>query len=244
MADLFSLAVPLLAVVVTMGATFGYMFFVRGRAMASVPSYQAGALAARLGMHIERGHPGFNLFVTGVGSLADQHFDVLLRGERHGVPIELVYFRHNTTDERFELLTATTHFTMTRRWEGRLTARTHASFGHFEVSLRHPNSYNRVAPFFDAPLQEVPTGHPAVDAALRLRTDNPGLAPHLGALLAPLTTLQYVHVVGHPGQVSFLMSHADVGKGHEMIGVGYALHDAERIYDVLTRIVLTAEGRA
>lgn len=128
--------------------------------MQSAESYQAGALAGRLGIQLLQGDPSLNLFTPGVGAFA-----------------------------------------------------------------------------------EVPTGQPQVDATLRLRTDNQQLAASLGPLLLPLTTLNDVHIAAGLGKVSFLMSHADIGDGNEMVGVGYALYDAERIYDVLTRIVLTAEGR-
>lgn len=209
----------------------------RGKIQQQTADYQAGAIAQRLGIRVEKGDPNTNLFVN-QGGLATQKYDVLLRGERHGVPIEIVYFKEVWVEQH--IMSATRH----RTWQGQLTARTNARFGHFEVTLRQPQQWNRVRSFFSQPMQELPTGNGRTDSMLRVTGDNPQIASALGGLLEPLTRLNYVHVIGRDGEVSFLMSHSDAGMGNEMMGVGYALHDCELIFDVLTRVVLTAEGRA
>lgn len=218
----------------------GYMIWAqkaRGQMQKDTAQYQAGAIAQRLGMRVVRGDPNTNLFVNGAG-LANQRYDVHVTGERQGVPLEIVYFKEVWTETG--ILTTTVH----RQWEGRLTALTQAAFGHFEVTLRQPQQWNGVRSFFANPMPELSTGDPRTDSLLRVTGDNPAIAGALGGLLAPLTRLNYVHVVGRPGQISFLMSHSSAGRGNEMIGVGYALFDAETIFEVLTRIALTAEGRA
>ncbi|MCA9605630.1 MAG: hypothetical protein KC619_08555 [Myxococcales bacterium] len=218
----------------------GYMIYAqkhRAQIQKDTADYQAGAMAQRLGMRIERGDPHQNLFVN-TQLFETAKIDVALRGERHGVPIEIVYLKETWTETG--IVSSTIH----RKWEGRLTARTPAQFGHFEVSLRQPQSYNVVRSYFAHPMPELPTGDPRTDSLLRVTGDNPPIAGALGPLLAPLTRLNYVHVIGRPGEVTFLMSHCAGGRGLEMMGVGYALHDAELIFDVLTRIALTAEGRA
>ncbi|GAB5543851.1 MAG: hypothetical protein RLO52_12320 [Sandaracinaceae bacterium] len=201
--------------------------------------YRAGALAERLGLQVVRGDPAQNLWVTGTGFSDVQHFDVRLSGQKNGVPVDIVYFR-DVAHEKHSLREMTIHST----WEVRLAAETNANFGHFEATIRNPKAYSRVRPFFDNPMPELQTGHPAVDQAFRLTGDNPAIAQALGPLLAPLTSLVYVHVVGAPGQVSFRLDRGDMGRGSELMGVAYGLYDAERILDVLSRIVLTAEGRA
>lgn len=240
MSDLLAIAPGLIVPMVMVAAVAALLIYQqkqRAQISKDTAQYQAGALAQRLRMRIERGHPGTNLFFTGLTSLENQHFDVLLRGEHLGVPIELVFYRQVQREQGvFEV-------TVHREWDSRLTARTSASFGHFEVTLRHTQAYNRVRPYFENPMPEVPTGDPRTDSLLRVCTDNPAIAAHLGALLSPLTSMSYVHVIGRPGEVSFVMANCDAGRGNEMVGVGYALHDAERIYDVLARIVLAAEGR-
>ncbi len=217
-------------------AFFVYSSKQRAQMQIDTAQYQAGAMAQRLGMRLERGEPHINLFVN-QSAFANQTYDVVLRGERNGVPIELIYLKQVWVETH--LMSATRH----RKWQGQLTARTGARFGHFEVTLRHPQTWNAVRPFFSVAMQEVMTGNARTDSMLRVTTDNPAIAGPLGALLEPLTRLNYVHVIGRDGEVTFLVSHAAVGQGNEMIGVGYALHDAEVIYDILTRIVLVAEGR-
>lgn len=240
MADLLAIVPSLGFAALMVVGVIGFLIYSqkrRGQIQKDTADYQAGAVAARLGMRVERGDPGQNLFVN-AGLYETAKIDAVLRGERHGVPIEIVYLKENWTETG--ILTTTLH----RKWEGRLTARTPAQFGHFEVSLRQPQSYNRTRSFFANPMPELSTGDARTDSMLRVTGDNPAIAGALGPLLSPLTRLNYVHVVGRPGEVTFLMSHSDAGKGLEMIGVGYALHDAELILDVLTRIALTAEGRA
>ena len=241
MADWIALAPSMLVPVVGIALVVGYMIYghkQRAKTQADTTEYQAGAIAQKLGIGVERGDPNLNLFVPGKGGLQNQHYDVLLRGQRNGVPLEVVYFRQVTTEQGFMSVTRN------RSWEARITARTDAAFGHFEATLRQPQQWNRTRTYFENPMQELRTGDARTDSLLRVTGDNPAIAPSLGALLAPLTSLNYVHVIGRPGEVSFLMSHSDAGKGNEMIGVGYALYDAVVISDVLTRIVLTAQGQA
>lgn len=209
----------------------------RAQIQKDTANYQAGAIAQRLGMRLERGDPAQNLFVNST-LFETVKIDAVLRGERHGVPIEIVYLKETWTE------TGVVYSTTTRKWEARLTARTPAQFGHFEVCMRQPQAYNAVRSFFSNPMPELPTGDPRTDSLLRVTGDNPPVAGALGPLLAPLTRLNYVHVIGRPGEISFLMSHCAGGRGLEMMGVGYGLHDADLILDVLTRIALTAEGRA
>ena len=241
MSDLLTIAPGLFVPILMIGVVIFMLFYSRKR-QAQIQKdhahYQAGAIAQRLGIRVEKGDPARNLFIPGKGSMEQQRIDVLLRGERNGVPVELVFFKETQYEQG--ILQTTVH----RSWEGRLTAKTNASFGHFEITLRQPQGWNRVRPYFANPMQEVATGDARTDSLLRVTSDNPTIAASLGGLVSPLTTLNYVHVIGCPGEVSFLMSHSDAGRGNEMIGVGYALHDCELIYDVLTRIVLTAEGRA
>lgn len=199
--------------------------------------YRVGSIAERLGMRIERGEPMTNLLVN-QAALESQRYDVVLRGERQGVPIELVYFKAVWVEAEF------IRSTQYREWEARLTARTGAQFGHFEATLRQPQQWNRVRTYFSQPMPELSTGNGRTDSMLRVTGDNPAIAGALGGLLEPLTRLNYVHVIGRPGEVTFLVSHSDAGRGTEMIGVGYALHDCELIFDVLSRVVRTAEGRA
>jgi hypothetical protein len=241
MADLLGVAPALFVPMVMVALVIGGLIYGRrhlSRVQRDTTDYQAGAIAQRLGLRLERGNPAQNLFVTGRMAEEVQHFDVRLAGQRNEVPVEIVYFRNVEHERGF--LEVTIHQT----WDVRLTARTTASFGHFEVCLRNPQAHNRVRPYFENPMPELRTGHPVTDRALRITGDNPAIATPLGELLAPLASLQYVHVVGEPGAISFLMSRGDGGRGNEMMGVGYGLYDADRILDVLTRIALTAEGRA
>lgn len=240
MADLFAVLPSVGFAVLMIVGVFALMFWQhkqRAKIQRDTAEYQAGAIAQRLGIRVEKGDPNTNLFVN-QGGLAQQSYDVLLRGERNGVPIEIVYFKKVWIESDW------VSSTQYRQWQGQLTARTNARFGHFEVTLRQPQQWNRVRSFFAQPMQELSTGNARTDSMLRVTGDNPAIAGALGGLLEPLTRLNYVHVVGRDGEVSFLMSHSDAGMGNEMIGVGYALYDCETIFDVLTRIVLTAEGRA
>ena len=201
--------------------------------------YQAGPLAGQLGMRLEKGDPYFNLFVPDAHATDAQHVDVLMRGERDGVPIELIYFRKVTKKRDWN----TVH--VTSEWQVEFAARTSANFGHFEVSVRNPESYAKVRPFFERPMPELATGDPRVDSVLRLTGDNPAIAAPLGALLLPLASLHYVHVVAEPGAVKFLMSHGGQSRqarGLEMIGVSMSLPYADVILGVLTSIVRTAQG--
>lgn len=210
-----------------------------GQLQEQTRDYTAGAVAQRLGMEVVRGAPGQNLWITGKTALESQHLDICIAGQWAGVPVDIVYYR-DVQHEKHNWTEMTVH----SEWEVRIAAHTEASFGHFEVMFRRPKAHNTVTSFFRNPMPELRTGHPHVDATYRVTGDNPAIAEALGELLAPLIGLEYVHVVGAPGRVSFRLDRGAAGRGNEMMGVAYALYDAERVLNVLTAIVRTAEGRA
>jgi len=240
MGDWLALAPSLLVPFVGVALVIGYMVWgvkQRAKIQEDTTDYQAGAIAQRLGLRVERGSPQQNLFYPGQPAFGDQLIDVLIRGERRGVPLEIVYFKKNTTEQKIMSVK------VRREWQAQVIAHTTAAFGHFEVTLRQPAQWNRVRPFFERPMPELTTGDARTDAMLRVSGDNPAIAAALGPLLSPLTSMEYVHVVGRPGQIAFLMDNSDAGKGLELMGVGHTLYHVETVVDVLTNVVLTAQGQ-
>ncbi len=153
------------------------------------------AIAQRLGLSIVEGDPTF-AFVD-VGGQSGTRRRIVLRGERAGAPLELVYAYERTDRASFGEVHVSTTF------ECRLTAYARQPFPRFEVMSQLPGIPQR-----EPLLPRVATGHSLVDGALIVKTQEPALAELLGRVLpqyASAFAMSGMHVLGDGYSVSFLM---------------------------------------
>jgi hypothetical protein len=234
---------------VLLGAGFVLYTFRRGKAMRQrldrdTAQARAGALAQRLGLQLERGDPGFNLQHAPVGALEHQAVDVLLRGAPHGVPLEIVYFR-KVEDATTGWQAFAGERTTKIQWDCRITAHMAANIGRFEIRLRAPNAACRVRSYFgDDPPPARSFADLELDRVLVIGADDPDVAMRLASLVRTVATMQYVHIVGERGRVSFEMGHGAFASGMQMaVGPAYGFSAIDPIVHTLTTIACALDGR-
>lgn len=152
-------------------------------------------IAQRLGLSIVEGDPAF-VFVD-VGGQSGTRRRVVLRGERAGTPLELVYAYQRTDRASWGEVHVSTTF------ECRVTAYARQPFPCFEVMSLLPGIPQR-----EPLLPRAGTGHPGADGALIVKTQEPAMAELLGRILpqyAPAFAMTGMHVHGDGSAVSFLM---------------------------------------
>jgi hypothetical protein len=227
--------------VLLVGAFMAWSMMRNRKAMAQFKEdykdFTAGALAERLALTLERGDASTNLVFTGKGGWENQAFDIMIRGTAYGAPVDLVYYRKVSTHAK--ALGTETRF----EYDCRITAYMQADVGRFEISIAKPSGFNQVQPYFEGGLARRSFGDAKLDAVLRIEADDPGIPMRLVPFLGALLPLNYVHVIGKAGQVSFVMTHGDCGTGMEMIGAGYGFHAAPQLVHMLASIACTLDGR-
>lgn len=242
----------LLLMVVTIGATFGFMFFMKNRLNAQYAHMRAGEVAARLGMRLVEGDPSFNLVTMSVqpsvqnlssaGGFLSQvaatnvggtlgEFKLKAMGEPYGASAELVLYC------RQDFAPGVTEHVTTTWYDLRLTVYARRSVAPFDLRLRseaHGLETRRDCTKVQMPQQRF--GAPELDGRFALECLDPTLpswiAPALGLIPAHAT---YVHVTGEGNAISFVMTPASVNAA--AMGIESMLH-------VLASIAALLEGRA
>jgi hypothetical protein len=220
-----------------------YVFVMRkqqiGKTDDTNAGFRAGALAERLRMTLETGDPMYNLFVpcadAGVnrGAKDNQpvHVDILMRGQREGVPLQLRYLLH--TEKK------TDHIEGVIRWttlvECSMTATCKQEFPQFEVTSRS-TATGSVERILACP--ETHSGNPSIDSAFLVATKETAmaalLAKHLGAFAE--FKVGGVHIVGDGKTVSFQM------RQDKPVMIGYGLYYPEAMASGLVAIARAVGG--
>lgn len=241
-----------LLLVVTLGATFGFMAYMRKRVGGQTAHLKAGVLAPRLGMRVVEGDPEHNLAtmsvepsarntgsakgfvkqmaVTQLGGDLGAFRLVMAGATAEGAPTELVL----SCRQDYEV--GAFHDTIGTSYDLRLTVAARTTFPAFDIRLRAPRMGMEVASVFGAaPVPYASFGDPALDERFVIQCEDPTLARRIAPLLAPLLAQElYVHVVGTPGQISFVMTPASVNA---------AAFGFEATLGVLAQIGRALEGR-
>lgn len=191
-------------------AVVGIMLVNRKRALKSQDTqfkqFRAGELAQRLGLSLVKGDPAFNLFIRQASVDVDRgpsdkkpvHVEVLLEGERDGLPMSLRYLY------RVEQQTGVGKVTWKIWHDCRLTVTAAGPFPEFElVSRKAP--MGPIARKLNAPAQ--PIGERALDATYEVVSAEPGVAEALRDVLPAFSTFvnSGVHLIGDETNVSFVM---------------------------------------
>jgi hypothetical protein len=201
--------------------------------------YRAGALAQRLGLNLVKGDPEFNLFIpfTDAGVMSGPkddkpiHIDVLIQGEKNGVPVELRYFyrKEQKTDHIEGKIRWTTWF------DCAMSATAKQAFPEFEVTSRTTSTgpiTRKLA------LPEVKTGNASVDSTYLVTTKEASMAKLLGDHMGAFAqyTTGGVQLVGDGSTVSFPMER------DKSVMVGYGLYFAESMAENLVAIARAVGG--
>jgi hypothetical protein len=237
---------PIQAIVVSvLGIAFVlfYVLVLRKKQVASLDQsnagYRAGALAERLGLTLVSGDPGFNLFIpqadagvlSGPKDEKPVHVEILMQGEKNGVPLELRYFyrKEQKTDNIKGVIKWTTWF------ECAMSAQAKQAFPEFEVTSRSTSTGPITRTLA---LPEAKTGNASVDSTYLVTTKEQGMAKlmadHMGAF-AQYTT-GGVHLIGDGKTVSFPMER------DKSVLVGYGLYFAESMAENLVAIARAVGG--
>ncbi len=211
-----------------------YMVLNRGRAAKNLDAqwsqYRASELATRLGLQLVKGDPGFNFFIKQANADVSRgpsdgqpiHIDVVLEGERDGLPTSLTYLY------RVEQETGFTQRTW-KIWSNcRMTVRAPKAFSPFEV-------ISKSAPLGPiARTQVLPTQKTSVDDTYQVSTKDVDVANRLAAELAGFSTFvnSGVHLVGDGESVSFEMKQ---DKAPLLANALYYAEDMQRLLIKLAR---------
>ena len=242
----------ILYIVVILGGTFGFMFYMRRRLNTQYAHMRAGQVVQRLGLQLVEGSAEHNLVTQSVqpsvqnaysakgllnqmvkssvgGSLGE--FKLRAVGQPYGARSELVLYC------RQELTPGLTENTTTTWYDLRLTVYARCGVPPFDLRLRSETRGLETRRVCDAPrLPEQRIGDPALDQRLAIETAEPALPRRIASALAPIAQgLPYVHIVGEGDHVSFVMTPASVMA---------AAMTFDRVLHALVGIAALCEGRA
>ncbi|MEZ4437885.1 MAG: hypothetical protein R3B72_02270 [Polyangiaceae bacterium] len=198
----------------------------RRRGLAQTQHATVGALAQRLGLHVQAGDPSTNLYYLSQPS-GDFERRIRLAGAPRGRRIDWAFADGQSTQD-FLLVAFSTH-----RFGCYLGVEVGVPFADFEITLRQPPQYLEPSPML-AHLPEVRSGDPAVDAAYLVRAGDMRLAPALVPAIHALRGRGYVHIVGQQGRLMLPITR---------YGLPYFVHDAEAYVQILEIFACLFEGR-
>jgi hypothetical protein len=197
------------------------------RAGAQHAGYRADLLARTMGLAVRDGDPGLNLMLAHTihTQKSRNRTHVLL----HGVPAgrDTTFTYDFVTNRRHNPLLgeAVYHTGFTCR----LTIQGRGAFPAFEVVLRNP--VRHLAPRPELPLASQRFGDPALDAHFDLRAEDSRVGTVLGPVLAAMTQMSHVHIVGSAGAV-----HWTADENASSVAI-YHLPQVQRLLeDALTRL--------
>jgi hypothetical protein len=242
-----SLAFPALIII----ATFAFMIISKKKLNQKFAHLRFGDVAARLGLRVVEGNPAHNLATESVqpgvqnlssarglvtqmaaaqvgGTLGEVKMQAV--GQPYGMAAELMlYCRQDLDPGLRKVVTSTWH-------DLRLTIHAQRALVPFDLRLRQEMNglETRRAP--DAPaFPEQRFGDPVLDQRYRIEAADPYLPGQIGAALAPLGQLMYVHIVVSGNQVSFVMT---------PVAVMSTAFSFEQILHTLAQVTAILEGRA
>jgi hypothetical protein len=205
--------------------------------------YRVGNIARRMGLTLAEGDPKLNLvqatqehaakFETGTGGSFLSRFlnstketKVRLVGAPHGRPTEFVYWRRHDTKDRLVVITQESWF------ECRMSLQVPVAFPEFEIVRQRPHmGVYGPKPQPELPLPPQRFGAPQLDSTLKLTAAEPRLGPALAPAVAPLGSLEFVHVQGRNGAIHWLAN--EEGSMYACRRLPEAQQVLERIADVL-----------
>lgn len=242
----------ILYLVVILGGTLGFMFFMRRRLATQYAHMRAGQVVQRLGLQLVEGPAEHNLVTRSVqpsvnnvtsakgflgqmvatsigGSLGE--FKLRAVGQPYGARSELVLYC------RQELTPGLTENTTTTWYDLRLTVYARSGVPPFDLRLRGETRGLETRRVCDAPrLPEQRFGDPVLDQRFAIETADPALPRRIASALAPIAhTLAYVHIVGEGDHVSFVMTPQSVMA---------AAMTFDRVLHALVGVAAVCEGRA
>ena len=236
---------------VTISATFGFMYFQRKKLNTQYAHMRAAQVAQRLGMEVTEGNPEHNLAtqsvqpsVQNVGSAGGfmrqmaaanaggtlGELKLHLQGTPHGMRAELVVFC------RQDLKIGLTANTTTTWYDLRLTVHARAALVPFELRLRDEAAGLDTRRGDGPAMPAQAFGVPALDQRYIIESHEAALPSRILAALGALPPhLPYLRIVGTHDRVSFVMTPASVNA---------SAFSFEPLQHVLVSIVAALEGRA
>jgi hypothetical protein len=174
---------------------------------------RAGELATQLGLRVERGAADFNFGVPLAArdfedALISDHVqvDVLLAGQRAGLPLSLHYgLREESAGVRRSITGRKVGVGLRTRWfDCRLAVRAAQAFPPFEV-LSRQSPLGTIDRLLGLP--EATTGVADVDSRFAVFTGEPRMAQYLGELLPRFSDFETcgVHLIGDGVSIAFAM---------------------------------------
>jgi hypothetical protein len=150
-----------------------------------------GAVADRLGMHVEVGDPSTNLLYF-MEKMGNYERELRASGQPYAHPAS---FQVIDGVKKQDLIVVRR---VTRTYGCFLQLKLRVQIPPFEVVLRNPNQYLiPTQEMAERPeLREMPSGNPAVDAQFVIRTADPRTAASLAAALQILAQQLFVHLAG------------------------------------------------
>lgn len=185
---------PLPLVIVIVVAVFALFIYQRMRLKQGLAQNQDknfGAIAARLGMHVEEGDPNTNLLYF-MEKMGNYRRELRASGKpyAHAGSFKLV---DGVKTQDYIAVRRVTH-----TYGCFLQLQLQRTVASFEVVLRSPNEY--LVPNQEladrTELREMPTGNAAIDAQFIVRSSEPGTAALLAPALEILSQHLFVHLAG------------------------------------------------